>query len=133
MKRFLLALGFLLLTLLPLLLLGGCAQTVLYDRTTGKAIARFQGDMTGSHYADGGTVWDVQQVSHSAATLAQGRAAGHVVTSIGTAGAGLLLSAGSSGLFPAVAGAAVPAVANVISSAAATPAPAAATAPVKAH
>jgi hypothetical protein len=112
-------------------ILTGCAQTVLYDRATGKAIARFQGDMTGSHYADGGTVWDVQQVSHSAATLAQGRAAGHVVTSIGTAGAGLLISAGSSGLFPAVAGVAAPALSTALSGAAATPAPL--PAPTKAH
>lgn len=95
------------------LMLSGCAQTVLYDRRTGKAIARFQGDMIGSHYVDGGTVWDVQQVSHSAATLAQGAAASNVIGSIGTSAAGVMLSAGSSGLFGKAAGVAVPAVANM--------------------
>lgn len=104
MKRFLLT--------MPLLLCS-CAQTTLFDRKTGKPIARFQGDMLNSHYVDGQTTWDVQQVSHSAATLAQGAAAANVITSVGTAAAGVALAAGNSGLFTRAAGVAIPAVLQV--------------------
>jgi hypothetical protein len=130
MKRILLSIAFVILALLPLLLLSGCAQTVLYDRATGKAIARFQGDMSGSHYADGGTVWNVDAVNHSTPALAQGKAAAHVIHAVGTAGSGLLLSAGSSGLFPAAAAVAVPAAGEVIGNSAALPSPTTPAAPV---
>lgn len=98
--------------LLPIiaLLLCGCAHTTFYSARTGKKVADFQGDMTGSHFAGYGIVWNVQQVSHSAATLAQGAAAANVIGSIGTAAAGVALAAGSSGLFPRALGAAAPMV-----------------------
>lgn len=57
--------------ILPALLcLALCSCTTLYDRKTGKPIARFMGDMTGSVYKDGDTSWTVASVSHSAATNA---------------------------------------------------------------
>jgi len=72
----LLALGSLFLT--------GCSQTVLYSPHSGQRLASFQGDMTGSHYHGGGVTWDVQQVSHSAATLAGGEAFKMGADSVGT-------------------------------------------------
>lgn len=71
---------------LAYLLCAGCAQTVLYDRQTGKPIARFMGDMTGSEYRDWQTSWKVATVNHSSATTAQGQAAAGVLGSIGDLG-----------------------------------------------
>lgn len=68
--------------LLLCFLCAGCASTTFYDRTTGKPIARFQGDMTGSHYEDGPTKWGVDKVSHSAATRAGGSVIGTASTGI---------------------------------------------------
>lgn len=92
----------------------GCAQTVLFDRGTGKPIAKFQGDMSGSDYSDGPTHWKVDQVSHSAATRAQGAAAANVIGATGAAVSGAVLAAGSSGLFPAAAAVAAPAVTSYL-------------------
>lgn len=99
--------------LLLSVLFSACAQTTFYDRHSGKPVARFQGDMTGSHYKDGPTSWDVDQVSHSAATLAQGAAAANVITATGVAASGVALAAGSSGLFGKAAGVAIPAVSQM--------------------
>ncbi len=69
-----------------MLLLGSCAHTDLYD-SNGKRIARFEGDMTGVSYhrsADGSV--DLSgNISHSAATLAQGQAASGKLAATGTA------------------------------------------------
>lgn len=104
------------------LLFTGCAQTVLYSPVTGKRLASFQGDMIGSSYSGGGVTWTVQQVSHSAATLAQGQAAANVITSVGASAAGVALAAGSSGLFGKAAGVVAPPVVNAISNATSKPA-----------
>ena len=98
--------------LLSLALMSGCAQTVLYSPGSGKRLASFQGDMTGSSYSGGGVTWNVQQVSHSTATLAQGQAASSVIGATGTAVAGAALSVGASGWLPKLIGAAVPAAAQ---------------------
>lgn len=75
--------------ILPALLcLALCSCTTLYDRKTGNPIARFMGDMTGSHYKDEGTSWDVDSVSHSAATNA---IAGGVNGGIMSAGAAFMM------------------------------------------
>ena len=100
--------------LLVVALFTGCAQTILYSPTGGKRLASFQGDMTGSHYAGGGVVWDVQQVSHSTATLAQGQAAANVIGATGTAVSGAAISIGASGWLPKLIGAAAPSAAQSI-------------------
>jgi hypothetical protein len=100
--------------LLLVALLPGCAQTVLYAPASGRRLASFQGDMTGSHYSGGGVTWDVQQVSHSTATLAQGQAAANVIGATGTAVAGAAVAIGASGWVPKLIGAAAPAAAQAI-------------------
>jgi hypothetical protein len=62
-----------------------CAGTTFYDPKTGKPVARFQGDMSDSHYAGNGVKWDAAKVSHSAAT----KAGGDVVAKVGTAVVGI--------------------------------------------
>jgi hypothetical protein len=91
------------------LILAGCAQTVLYSPNSGKRLASFQGDMTGSHYAGGGVTWDVQQVSHSAATLAQGKAASAVIGATGSSVSGAAIAIGANSWLPKLVGSAIPA------------------------
>ena len=72
--------------LFPIILLASCASTTIYR--DGKPIARFDGDMTNMvfHAAPDGSVdWTCANVSHSAATLAQGEAASKKMTSLGMA------------------------------------------------
>ena len=68
--------------------LASCAQTVFYG-TTGKPVARFQGDMPGganfSYTPAGAISWTAGAVNHSAATLAAGTATAGVVSTAGTA------------------------------------------------
>ena len=64
-----------------------CAQTVFY--VDGKPVARFQGDMVGMEFerhADGSIHWK-GDVNHSAATLAQGKAAEGKIQAVGVAAA----------------------------------------------
>jgi len=73
-----------------------CATTTLYRN--GEKIAVFQGDMTGVEYtmtADGDVSWKTTTTTHSAATLAQGKAASD---KIAAAGAAIAIS-GIPGLF----------------------------------
>ena len=100
--------------LLLFVLLSGCAQTVLYSPSSGKRLASVQGDMTGSHYSGGGVTWDVQQVSHSSAALAQGQAAANVIGATGTAVAGSAVAIGASGWVPKLIGVAAPAAGQAI-------------------
>lgn len=82
---------------LPLLILcvlfTSCTTTTLFDRKTGKPIARFSGDMVNSRYRDGSTSWDVDQVSHSATVRAWGSVLG-----TGLTGAAGFVVAGKTGL-----------------------------------
>lgn len=114
-----------------------CAGTTIYDRRTGKPVARFQGDMDNSHFVGGDApVWNVGHVSHSAATDAGGRAAGHVVKKAfdGLTEAGLAVaSGGATGAVPVIATKAA-AVIPIFAGSAATPTPTPTPVPkVKAH
>lgn len=67
----------------------GCAHTTFYDH--GQKIARFEGDMKGNEFkyrsATATIAWRSSDVDHSAATLAQGKAASDKIQSIGAAAA----------------------------------------------
>jgi len=68
------------------LLFTGCASTTFYR--DGQRIARLQGDMRGMTLrisADGSIEWIAADVSHSAATLAQGKAASDKIGAVGAA------------------------------------------------
>lgn len=73
--------------ILVLWLLVGCASTTFYsDR--GEKIAELQGDMKNMKFRrlkDGTLEWSADEVSHSAATLAQGKAASDKLSSAGAA------------------------------------------------
>lgn len=75
--------------LLLLLLCGlhiSCATTTFYRDSL--PIARFQGDMTDMEFmmdSKGAIVWRAADVSHSAATLAQGQAATNKISATGFA------------------------------------------------
>lgn len=71
---------------LLVLLLTGCAGSTFYDR--GERVAHFEGDMKGMKFrrhTDGTLEWSATEVSHSAATLAQGKAASDKISSTGAA------------------------------------------------
>lgn len=68
------------------LLLTNCAGTTFYDR--GERIAHYEGDMKNvkfRRYRDGSIEWSADEVNHSAATLAQGKAASDKISSAGAA------------------------------------------------
>lgn len=73
------------LLILALALLTGCAHTDFYRN--GQRLAHFEGDMTGMSLrigADGSVEWS-GNVNHSAATLAQGKAASDKLMALGAA------------------------------------------------
>lgn len=75
-----------LLLIAACLALNACAHTTFYHN--GKRIARFEGDMRDMTFrarADGSFEWTAVDVSHSAATLAQGKAASEKISAAGTA------------------------------------------------
>lgn len=65
--------------------LSGCAQTKLYDPTTGKLLASMQGDMHGAKYRSKDVEWSADTVDHSTATTAQGNAGAGKIHAIGAA------------------------------------------------
>jgi hypothetical protein len=77
------------------LLLSNCATTKLYHN--GQIVASFQGDMKAVEFSSSkdGMTLKAASIDHSAATLAQGKAASEKITAIG---AGLAIS-GIPGLF----------------------------------
>lgn len=70
----------------------GCAHTTIYS-DNGKKLAEFQGDMENVKFRrlkNGTTEWSADKVSHSDATLAQGKAASDKLAAGGLAASGLL-------------------------------------------
>lgn len=75
-----------LFALLSCLVFVGCAQTTFYRN--GQRVAHFQGDMRGMTFRaspDGTIEWTAVDVNHSAATLAQGKAASDKISAAGAA------------------------------------------------
>ncbi len=74
-------------------LLPSCAGTKFYHE--GRKVAQFEGDMTDFSYtrnADGSATWSGRSVSHSAATLAQGKATEGKLNALATAGVATLFA-----------------------------------------
>lgn len=63
-------------------------STTLYSPRTGHRLARFEGNMTHSHYSGGGVTWDVENVDHAVTT----RAAGSVIGTAGAAAMGIIMA-----------------------------------------
>lgn len=75
------------IAILTLWLLVGCAGSNFYN-DRGEKIASFEGDMKNMKFRrlkDGTLEWSADEVSHSTATLAQGKAASDKLSSAGAA------------------------------------------------
>lgn len=85
--------------ILVALLLTGCAYTRLADPTTGKTVLFTQANAQSFAYTGRGVSLTVIGLDHSTPTTAGGAAFAQGANAVGAAGTGLVLAAGSSGLF----------------------------------
>lgn len=72
-----------------LLVFASCAETTIYDRTTGRQVAKIQGDAENVSFADGSTSFHADSLIHSTPTLAGGKAFSNGVASVGIAAMGI--------------------------------------------